>query len=124
MRLLDSSTGRLHIRRPLKYRGYVIEIQGRIDGLYELPGQIDVEEIKSVILNHKDFKALDLADYPEYSDQVLIYSYLVHLEKPGVPIQPLLVLVNLVNDKVKTFRLRIRCRSGQNPAPPALFRDT
>jgi Rad3-related DNA helicase len=95
----------LHIRQSLKYCGYIFEIQGRIDGLYELPGQIDIEEIKSVILNSKDFSKLDIDDYPEYSEQVFIYSYLVHLEKPGIHIQPLLVLVNLVNDKSRSFRL-------------------
>ena len=88
-----------------KYKGYEFEIQGRIDGLYELPRRLEIEEIKSVVLSSKDFRALKIDDYPEFSEQVLIYCYLLYKEKNRTEIQPILTLINIVNDKVRTFRL-------------------
>jgi DNA excision repair protein ERCC-2 len=105
----DPAYGLFHrewqIRRQITYQGFVFDIRGRIDGLFELPGQIDVEEVKSVILTTRAFKDLDIKTYPEFSEQVLIYSYLLHLENPSIHIQPLLILVNLVDDRVRRFPL-------------------
>jgi DNA excision repair protein ERCC-2 len=90
------------------YKGYEFEVQGRIDGLYEISQRVEVEEIKSVVLSAKDFKALKIEDYPEFAEQVLIYCYLLYQEKERMGIQPILTLVNIVNDKLKTFRLSFR----------------
>jgi len=94
-----------HVRRQIKFRRFVFDIQGRIDGLFELPGRTDIEEVKSVIMTARAFNDLDIKTYPEYSEQVLIYSYLLHLEKPSIHIQPVLILVNLINDRVRRFPL-------------------
>jgi DNA excision repair protein ERCC-2 len=90
------------------YKGYEFVVQGRIDGLYEISGRIEVEEIKSVVLSAKDFKALKIENYPEFAEQVLIYCYLLYQEKEQMEIKPILTLVNIVNDKLKTFHLRFR----------------
>ncbi len=94
-----------HVRQVFKYRGYTITVQGRIDGLFERPDQIDIEEIKSVILQAKDFKNIDIDDYQEYTDQVLIYAYLIQKDQPKIRINPVLILINLINDQVKKFIL-------------------
>jgi len=94
-----------HIRQIFSYRGFKITVQGRIDSLFERPGQIDVEEIKSVILRAKEFQNIDLIDYQDYTQQVLIYSFLIHRDQPQIKIKPVLILINLINNQIKRFTL-------------------
>ncbi len=91
-----------------QHRKYHFSLHGRIDGIFELPGRIDVEEIKSVIISSKDFKNLEIDSYPEYTEQVLIYSYLLHNEEQNIEILPIITLVNLVNDKSRSFKLEFK----------------
>ncbi len=88
-----------------KRKSYQITLQGRIDGIYELPKHIEVEEIKTVILPNKDFQKLDIKDFPEYTEQVLIYCYLLYKEKKHSDIRPIVTLINLINDKTRSYKL-------------------
>jgi DNA excision repair protein ERCC-2 len=90
-------TGNFHIN------DYSITVNGRIDGVYEVNGRLEVEEIKSVILTASEFKNLNIDKYPEFSEQLLFYCYLLQREKDGIEIVPYLTLVNLVNDKSRHF---------------------
>jgi DNA excision repair protein ERCC-2 len=87
----------------LTWNGYDFSIQGRIDGLYELKNRVEVEEIKSVILTAKEFNQLNIEKYPEFSEQLLFYCYLLYLNDSAREIKSFLTLVNLVNDKERIF---------------------
>ena len=89
----------------LCWNGYDFSIQGRIDGLYELKDRIEVEEIKSVVLTSKEFSGLNIEKYPEFSEQLLFYCYLLYLQDDSREINPFLTLINLVNDKERVFPL-------------------
>jgi DNA excision repair protein ERCC-2 len=80
-------------------------IQGRIDGLYETHGRFEIEEIKSVLLTAKEFTQVTADYFPDYKEQVLIYSYLLQKEQGGAEVVPYLRLINLINDKSKIFKL-------------------
>jgi len=95
----------ISVSHHFSHRKYKILLQGRIDGLYELPERIEVEEIKSILLNNKDFQQLEIDSYPEYKEQVLIYSYLLDQQKNYKSILPILTLINLINDKSRSFKL-------------------
>jgi len=82
---------------------YTITLNGRIDGVYEVNGRLEVEEIKSVILTASEFKNLNIDKYPEFSEQLLFYCYLLQKENEAIEIVPYLTLVNLVNDKSRHF---------------------
>jgi DNA excision repair protein ERCC-2 len=84
---------------------YNFHVSGRIDGAYELKNRIEIEEIKSVILTPADFQKFQLQLYPEFSEQVLFYSYLLHKERKGIEITPYLTLINLANDKTRSFSI-------------------
>ena len=105
----ESSFGLFHKEMSVSYnfnhRKYHFSIYGRVDGIYELPNKIEVEEIKSVILNTKDFKNLKIYSYPEFIEQVLIYSYLLHFEKQNYEILPIITLINLINNKSRSIKL-------------------
>ncbi len=87
------------------FEDFDFTIQGRIDGLFELKDRLEVEEIKSVVVTPIEFRTIDIDDYPEFAEQVLVYSYLLQKEKGFENILPVLTLVNLINDYTKTFRL-------------------
>ncbi len=89
----------------LTWNGYDFTIQGRIDGLYELKERVEVEEIKSVILTSKEFNSLNIEKYPEFSEQLLFYCYLLYLQDGAREIRPYLTLINIVNDKERMFPL-------------------
>lgn len=93
------------VNASLSWNGYDFSIQGRIDGLYELKDRIEVEEIKSVVLTSKEFNGLNIEKYPEFSEQLLFYCYLLYLQDDSREIKPFLTLINLVNDKERVFPL-------------------
>ena len=95
----------ISVSHDFQHRKYHFSIHGRIDGAYELPEKIEVEEIKSVILSSKNFKNLKINSYPEYTEQVLIYCYLLEKEKHDTEILPIIILLNLVDDKSRSFNL-------------------
>lgn len=82
---------------------YMIKIQGKIDGVFELENRFEIEEIKSVVLPAAEFTAITPDHFPEYREQVLFYSYFLQKQHNGLEIVPYLRIVNLVNDKIKTF---------------------
>lgn len=88
-----------------KIDDYSISVNGRIDGLYELESRLEVEEIKSVILTASEFKNLNIDKYPEFSEQLLFYCYLLQKQNNGIEIIPYLTLVNLVNDRTRNFTI-------------------
>jgi DNA excision repair protein ERCC-2 len=94
-----------------KRKQYQITLQGRIDGIYELSKHIEVEEIKTVLFPNKDFKQLDIKDFPQYTEQVLIYCYLLFKQKKYNDIRPIVTLINLTNDKTRSFKLHFDSHS-------------
>jgi DNA excision repair protein ERCC-2 len=94
-----------HVTSEFYYNRYNFKVTGRIDGVYEAGNRIEVEEIKSVILSARDFSNLNIQKYPEFSEQVLFYSYLLYIAKPENLIKPYVTLVNIVNDKSRTFAI-------------------
>ena len=93
------------VRCEYPYKDYVFNVQGRIDGVYQLKNRAEIEEIKSVILNTTEFKVLDIRRFPEFAEQLFFYAYLLQDELQGAEIVTYLVLVNLVNDASRTFPL-------------------
>ena len=102
---LDLFRKEITVSHQFKHRQYQFNIQGRIDSIYESPQRIKVEEIKSVLLSGKDFKNLEIGSYPEYTEQVLIYSYLIQFEKQDQAIIPVITLINLTNNKSRSMQL-------------------
>ena len=96
----------ISVSQHFDHRGYTIFLQGRIDGLYESGKQTEVEEIKSVLLNNKDFQQVEIDSYPEYKEQVLVYCYLLEKENKYKNILPIITLINLINDKSRSFKLK------------------
>ena len=105
----DRNFGLFHkeysLRRDYKYLDYTFSIQGRIDGLYKLKNRAEIEEIKSVVLRAAEFKKLHIEQYPEFREQVLFYAYILQDELDGLEIFPYLILVNLINDAKRTFKI-------------------
>lgn len=91
------------VHREYPYKDYIFDVQGRIDGVYHLKNRVEIEEIKSVILNVTEFKNLHPERFPEFSDQLLFYAYLLQDELKGVEVITYLIIVNLVNDASRSF---------------------
>ncbi|HGY56876.1 MAG TPA: ATP-dependent DNA helicase [Caldithrix abyssi] len=91
------------VSRSYAYEGYTFHIYGRIDGVYNLKNRVEIEEIKSVILQAVEFRRLKIEQYPEFIEQVLFYAYLLQDELQGKEVAAYLVLVNLINDARRTF---------------------
>jgi DNA excision repair protein ERCC-2 len=84
---------------------YIFNIQGKIDGVYETQDRFEIEEIKSVLLPAKEFTAVTAELFPEFKEQVLFYSYLLQRQHEGMEVTPYLRLINLINNKIKTFKI-------------------
>ncbi|MEJ2053651.1 MAG: DEAD/DEAH box helicase [Calditrichaceae bacterium] len=91
------------VHREYPYKEYIFDVQGRIDGVYQLKTRVEIEEIKSVILNTAEFKNLLPERFPEFAEQLLFYAYLLQDELHGVEVVTYLIIVNLVNDASRTF---------------------
>jgi len=94
-----------YIQRTYPFRDYQFTITGRIDGVFRLKHRAEIEEIKSVILTAKEFCQLQVEKYPEFAEQVLFYAYLLQDELEGAEITAYLILINLVNDASKKFKI-------------------
>jgi DNA excision repair protein ERCC-2 len=95
----------ISVSHVFNYKKYRISLHGRIDGIFEMPKRVEVEEIKTVIFSNKDFQNLEIKLFPEYSEQVLIYCYLLYQHKKQKGILPVITLINLVNSKHRSFNL-------------------
>jgi DNA excision repair protein ERCC-2 len=84
---------------------YTFKIQGKIDGVYETQNRFEIEEIKSVLLPAKEFAAVTADFFPDYQEQVLFYSYLLQQKHGGAEVTSYLRLINLINDKIRTFKI-------------------
>ncbi len=93
------------LRRQYTFQDYTFLLQGRIDGVFQFKNRVEIEEIKSVILNSGEFKSLRPERFPEFSEQVLYYAYLLQDELDGIEVAAYLILVNLVNDAQRTFNI-------------------
>jgi len=91
------------VHREYPYKEYIFDVQGKIDGVYQLRDRVEIEEIKSVILNPAEFKNLLPERFPEFTEQLLFYAYLLQDELKGVEVITYLIIVNLVNDASRTF---------------------
>ena len=93
------------IQRDYSFRDYLFTVQGRIDGVYRLKNRVEIEEIKSVILQAAEFKKLQIEHYPEFIEQALFYAYLLQDELQGAEVFSYLIIVNLINDAKRIFPL-------------------
>jgi len=91
------------LRRTYPVSNYLFTVQGRIDGVYLLKNRVEIEEIKSVILQGAEFKRLRIERYPEFIEQVLFYAYLLQDELKGKEVRAYLILINLINEARRTF---------------------
>ena len=91
------------VHREYPYKDYIFDVQGRIDGVYQLKNRVEIEEIKSVILNASQFKTIHPELFPEFSEQLLFYAYLLQDELMGIEVVTYLIIVNLVNDASRSF---------------------
>jgi len=88
------------------YRDVTFHVSGRIDGVYKMPQRLELEEIKSVMMNAGAFRTVRPEALPHFTTQALIYAYLLQDSNQGVEVIPYLRLFNLINDKEKRFRLK------------------
>jgi len=93
------------ISREYDYQGYHFTVQGRIDGVYRLKNRVEIEEIKSVILTASEFRRLQIDHYPDFSEQLLFYAYLLQDELGGLEVSTYLIIVNLLNDARRTYKI-------------------
>ncbi len=93
------------VHQEYPYKDYMFDIQGRIDGVYQLKNRVEIEEIKSVILNISEFKKIHPELFPEFSEQLLFYAYLLQDELKGVEVITYLIIINLVNDASRSFSI-------------------
>jgi len=96
-----------HISRSYEQDGFRFHLSGRIDGIYAMPGKLEVEEIKSVILNRAAFKSLQPQNMPHFTEQLLTYALMLAQEKPDETIRPYLVLINLTDLSEKKVELEL-----------------
>ncbi len=94
------------VSQSYEYRGFRFHIQGRVDGLYELPQRLEIEEIKSVLLDARTFRTLKIENYPHFSEQLLFYAYLLQDAFKGIEIKTYLILLNLINNRQRTFKVK------------------
>ena len=88
-----------------RHRGYTLHISGRIDGALFLNNRVEIEEIKSVVMDASSFKRITPDKFPEFNAQLLFYAYLLQRELKGMEVAAFLVLVNLINNAVKKFEI-------------------
>jgi len=105
----EKSFGLFYHEYPVKgvfnFNQYCFTIHGKIDSVFFLNNRIEIEEIKSVILTSGDFKNFNIDKYPEFSEQVLFYCYLLQKEQKEQEILPYLTVINLVDNKVRNFKI-------------------
>jgi len=92
-----------HVSRNYSYHNYTFSLQGRIDGVYKLKHKVEIEEIKSVILNAAEWKRIKPEKFPQFLEQVFFYAYMLQDELDGVEVTTHLVLINLINDAKRIF---------------------
>ncbi len=80
---------------------YTLHVSGRIDGALFLNDRVEIEEIKSVVLKSTEFARIKVDKFPGFIAQLLFYAYLLQRELNGLEVSAYLVLVNLIDNKVK-----------------------
>lgn len=93
----------LTVKQTYEYRNFQFHLHGRIDGVYQLKNRLEIEEIKSVILTAQEFKKLHIERYPQFSEQLLFYAYLLQDAYQGIEVRTFLILYNLTNEKERIF---------------------
>jgi DNA excision repair protein ERCC-2 len=92
-----------HLRRVFRLQGYEIDLQGRVDGICQFDDALEVEEIKSVLLNGREFRELQISDYPAFTEQLLFYACLLEPDFPNRELKTFLILINLADDRERVF---------------------
>lgn len=85
------------VRRQEIVHDWTVDIQGRVDGLVEGDGHWVVEEVKSTALDASRLYPTTLDDWPEYTDQLAIYLWMVAADRPAHRVSGRLVLVSLAD---------------------------
>lgn len=91
------------LRYSTQFSRYAIEIQGRIDGVYEHNGRTVIEEVKSVLTFAPDLSAesVPLA----HVLQLKIYLYLWSQLHPGAPLLGRLVLIRCEPEEIRPLEI-------------------
>ncbi|MCB9759654.1 MAG: ATP-dependent DNA helicase [Alphaproteobacteria bacterium] len=106
------------VKVALVVRGWECLIRGRVDGLSRLGDRVVVEELKSTGLERKRLVVTSVDDWPDYTEQVCLYRWLLHASGRVDPIGRL-VLVSLidgarhvlqVDDPLAEIRARVEAR--------------
>lgn len=88
------------LRYTLDYEGFVIEIEGRVDGIIEEDGKVIIDEIKSTLRPleeiHEDYNILHWA-------QTKCYGYMYLKEKGLEEIELQLTYFNIESENIKRF---------------------
>src|SRR5690606_37132878 len=88
------------LRYTLDYEGFVIEIEGRVDGIIEEDGKVIIDEIKSTLRPleeiHEDYNILHWA-------QAKCYGYMYLKEKGLEEIELQLTYFNIESENIKRF---------------------
>jgi DNA excision repair protein ERCC-2 len=90
----------------IPYGNYSIYISGKIDGVIKKQDIWEIEEIKSVVLPPTLFRTLKIFDLTGYSEQLLFYCFILHKTRNEIKLKPVLTLGNLVNNKIRSFKIK------------------
>src|SRR5690606_34442544 len=96
----DEYRAEVFLRYTLDYEGFVIEIEGRVDGIIEEDGKVIIDEIKSTLRPleeiHEDYNILHWA-------QAKCYGYMYLKEKGLEEIELQLTYFNIESENIKRF---------------------
>ncbi|MBN2542709.1 ATP-dependent DNA helicase [bacterium] len=81
-----------------------VVVSGRVDVIIEEEDKVILEEIKTVTLQDENFNKLSISDLNSFANQAKIYA-LLYSDTTGLPIEPRLVLFNLVTGEIREFQL-------------------
>jgi DNA excision repair protein ERCC-2 len=107
-RKIQNSRGEEYLREvtvthSVEIRDFVLEVNGKIDGIIHLPDHVIIEEIKTTHLSLDHF---DRHDNPLHWSQLKIYAYIYSLQEGLEKIDAQLTYYQLDSDGVKEIRRR------------------
>lgn len=87
--------------------GWVVALQGRVDGLVQDGERNVVEEVKTVVLSRDDFAELRAEHYPAYILQLSLYLFLLAHQDDGIAPAGRLVFINLPGGDMKAIAVEL-----------------
>lgn len=96
----ENSIKEFFIKQEVSFENHSLVVQGFIDGVLNIDGEIIIEEIKSTNL---ELEVLTLDYHQEYLAQLKLYGYLYALQNNMSEIHLRLTYISLVDYQVKSF---------------------